>query len=725
MAHAWEPEATDVHFSQYPEEKKATSIWDHYGMKESLAEPVIFGYGMRKSLRPQLGKSGCVWRGGPGTWYAWSTLLQWERWPRRQKAHRHAVAAEPEKLLLFISHRWESLDHPDPTGAQLLCLKVGLTLALAAAVLQLGAAQGKKQTASGLPELIAEFLESIPATAEINTLLQWAEAIKSAAERLETEEDFWRAARRLETENHRASLDRIRSLVLIWYDYASMFQAPRSPAEEAEFRREILQLNAIQRHAGTLVIAGDHRYLSRAWCFLELCGGMRQRIVELTPSWGTAVQVGDSVTHWASRSDQLIGGLNAFGQETIRHSGLEATHPEDLTDIARLLGELPLAALIETDDSDLIGGAIPLPFRSGQWLLPKGGGRLSPTREQVLPSTPDFGRLPAPETIGRISEKQRNVDALRGGVGIWVYTTQRMLTLAWFARAYELWTTLKNELLFGLSSEDIKKTVLSDKEPDIACMWADSRSLADDGGGWTRAIPSGVDALFIVTQADLPNLCRIYDWVVTAHLACKIPVITYTPEIGRTLFHLPQNDNSLHAEARKLDVLAVPRMRRQDVRASRIFTVAGTARRDVEVLAALRLDPSQGLVRPGRLSDEAAADGLGTAGEEITAEQLLVHSETRVRAEGFARSTAATWHEWCTPRLHQAAWQVGMAPLQVRIIEQLVRKVFAVSDNPLKRRKLLKILVEDHAGYALPLSILEDADEIINMILKDERPSAS
>ena len=107
---------------------------------------------------------------------------------------------------------------------------------------------------------------------------------------------------------------------------------------------------------------------------------------------------------------------------------------------------------------------------------------------------------------------------------------------------------------------------------------------------------------------------------------------------------------------------------------------------------------------------------MGKAGDEITTSLLLGHSEARVRAEGLARSTAASWDDWCTPRLHQSAWQVGMAPVQVRLIEQLVHKSLTVSDNPLERRRFLNLLVEDHKGYALPPSILDDAEVFIKMI---------
>ncbi len=717
MVNLWQPNATDIHFSHHPVEKAAVSIWAHYGMEESYADAVIISYGTRRSLRPPLGRMGCAWGGGPGTWYAWSTLDGWKCWPKRQEGEPLASPAHPGRLLLFVSHRWESLDHPDPTGAQLLCLKVGLTLALAAAVLQLGNKEKDVKTVSGLPETMAEFLEPILRAEEVASLRQWAERIKAAAESAKEEESFWAAARRLETPKISPLLDRIRGLILVWYDYASMWQAPRSQSEEAQFRREILELNAIQAHAITVVIAGDGRYLSRAWCFLELCGGMRRRIVELTPTWGTSVGVGDCVTRWASRSDQLIGALNVLGPEAINRCGLDATKPEDLADIAKLLRELPLTAVIESDDSDLIGGVLPIPFHHSEWMFPENGRDLSLTHEYAPSISPNVGQLPSSEILRSVAEQTAGADALGRAVGLWIYTTQRVLTLAWAARAGEFWDKLRTGFLSQEVCSELKLMLQFANEPSVACMWADSRSLADDGLGWTRAIPSTVDLLVIITQVDMPEICRIYDLVARSHVESGVPVVMYSPETGRTLLYMPDRVRKTRVIGRSADVLAVPRIRRPDVRANRMFIAADTSCKDIEVLAALRLDPAHGLVQSGQLCDEAAAAGLGRAGEQITALQLLGHSELRVRTEGLARSTAATWEEFSP--LKRLAWHVGMAPLQIRIINQLVRMAFGVSQNPFRRRKLLKCLLKDSEGFLLSSDTVQEAERFIERLLRE------
>lgn len=725
MALGWQPEATEIHFMHHPRDEKIISLWEHYGMEKSWGAPVIFGRGMRESNRPPIGNAGAVWKGAPGTWYSWATLLGWERWPRRQDSQHLSAAAEPGKLLLFVSHRWESLDHPDPNGSQLLCLKVGLTLALAAAILRLHSRKKNKDpTFSGLPELIAEYIEDVfgRRKALALPLHQWARDVEAIAKHVKNEKAFRTKVRKLEALKVGPALDQIRSRILIWYDYASMFQTPRTPSEQAEFRREILDLNKIQQHAGTLVIAGDDQYLSRGWCFLELCGGIRGRIVELTPSWGTRVGVGHTVTAWGSRSDQLIGSLKAGGLGAIYHSGLEATHSEDLIDIARLLSELPLTGLIETDDSDLIGGTLPTPYRSGEWMIGLSAGALTPTEIHMFPSITNFGGIPDKETLHSTHDQYVNAESLDGPVGIWVYTTQRILTLAWAARAKDLWKMLRREIA-QIDASKINDSLLRIKKTSVACMWADSRSLTDDGFGWTRVIPSTAEVLVIITQSDIPELCFIYDWVVCSHVACGVPVITYAPETGRTLIYLPDKAKPVQAHPRRADVLVVPRIRRTDLRATRLFLPPNTKQTDVEVLAALRLNPDYGFVLPGRISEEVAAQGIGNAGDEITAMSLLAHSEARVRTEGLARSTAAIWDEWCMPRLHQGNWQTGLAPSQLHIIEQLVLMAFIFSDNPFIRRQLLSIIVEDEqfANYALPSWILQEAEIFIKELLDEAK----
>jgi hypothetical protein len=683
------------------------SIWDHYGMHKSIAEPIIFSYGMRQSDRIALGRIGRPWQGGMGTWYRWSTMRAWTRWPRRQEIQGEAVTPDPGHLLLFISHRWECLDHPDPTGAQLRCLQIGLLFSLAKAVLSRSEEEEAEfKTGSGLPEVLHEFLDAEFTRTEIDALVPWAQAIRRAGKDAEREEAFVDA---IEVDEPEEILDRIRSRILIWYDYCSMLQAPRTASEESAFRAEILTLNDIQAVACTVVIAGDSQYLFRAWCFLELCGGMRHRIAELTPSWGTRVGLGDSVTRWAHRSDQLISALATHGLDALSGSGLESTRPEDLPDIARLLARLDLTGLLATDDSDLVGGSLPVPFDSGAWEISGSSGEIE-VDEHDGGAIEDFGRLPDRETLTELGTDFSGVDSLAGSFGVWVYTTNRALSLAWAGRVSEWWTKIRS-LLSELPAVVEPNPLPAERPEAIACLWADSMSLSDDASGWTRAIPSTVELLVILTQADIPKICKIYEAVVATHNARGVTVVTFCPENGKLLVHRPDESPQKIEPGWAVDVLAVPRLRRNSAHPNQLFLPAASRLEDVEVLAALRLDPGNGLVPEGRVH-VANEDGTYSVTEEVVdASWLIRNSDTRTRIEGLARAVAGTWNEFLSRLVHQKYWVGGVVPKQLSILEELLAHAMTASEVPYLRGRYLEYVLEDSTkqGTLLPDWILDDA----------------
>jgi hypothetical protein len=88
-----------------------------------------------------------------------------------------------------------------------------------------------------------------------------------------------------------------------------MFQAPRTADEETAFRAEIVRMNAIQAGAATLVLAENEDFPRRAWCFLEICGGVRGLLVEAIPSWGVEIDAYQGIQKWGYLSDQLISAL--------------------------------------------------------------------------------------------------------------------------------------------------------------------------------------------------------------------------------------------------------------------------------------------------------------------------------------------------------------------------------------------------------------------------------
>src|ERR1017187_4783596 len=134
-----------------------------------------------------------------GVLRSWRLLKEWKslgdteyiEWPSSPDAQM------PDRIV-FVSHRWTTSQHPDPTGVQLRELQLRL---------------------SALSEQNREF-------------------------------------------NH----------ALVFYDYCSGHQTPRSQREEADFRCDIQALPMLCSTAAQVIILseGFERYKDRAWCFLEM-----------------------------------------------------------------------------------------------------------------------------------------------------------------------------------------------------------------------------------------------------------------------------------------------------------------------------------------------------------------------------------------------------------------------------------------------------------------------
>jgi len=651
-------------------------LFGHYGMRKTILKDknylVTTGFGIHNSHRRKASHE--PWSGGEGTWFTWLTVLGWQEIPRRQEIDQHLVQSASEgRLLLFISHRWENPTHPDPTGRQLLGIKVGLTLSLAAALVD---RKDDRATSSGLPEIMRRYLQHCqPSVLQDPRLIEWAATVIHEAKETKTEAELLPKCVELEESAAIAGiLKRIREDILIWYDYASMYQAPRSSAEQEEFHRELMLLNNIQSSAATVVIADDDQYMSRAWCFLEVCGGIRGSIAELTPSWSQALRLQSSFNKWANISDQLIGSLNVLGLEGIEESGLSTTEDGDLRIVARLIAALPVMGLVESDGMDLIGGSIPLPFIVGSgWVL--GDQNDPPSRTSTLQTSgiSEYGQLPGSDELRRVADDFAHADELQGECGMWVFTTQRALSLAWSARSRELF-------------QQISEVYYVAKLESVCCTWADSRGLGEDGTGWTRYVPSSVRTLVIVTQVDIPDMCLVYHSVLSAHLAAGRTVITLTPENGRLMVTVPskpRKDTVIQS-----DILVVPRIRRSTAYPSYLMLPQNTQYDLMEKAAALRLDPS-----------EHAAPQL-----QLTAKELRNLSAERVLTEAECRTTMACWEILLEHGLNPIDWTSVVHSLeQCAILKAILKIMRSFSDSPLLRRQLFYAILEHETKQGEPL----------------------
>jgi hypothetical protein len=227
-------------FANLPHEE-SNGILGHYGMTATLYRSqnheVVTGMGIREGQRARLTHE--PWHGGMGSWVSWRTVNGWQAMPRRQDIPAEAMEGAAEgRLLLFVSHRWETAAHPDPTGRQIKAIRTGLTLALCTAIADV---EQDKATKSGLPEILRRFFESDPGLAiERLSLAGWAGAVIEAAKTLADEEALLATAEaEMESWGVEPILDRVRGQILLWYDYASMYQAPRSTEQERAFREEL------------------------------------------------------------------------------------------------------------------------------------------------------------------------------------------------------------------------------------------------------------------------------------------------------------------------------------------------------------------------------------------------------------------------------------------------------------------------------------------------------
>jgi hypothetical protein len=272
----------------------------------------------------------------------------------------------------------------------------------------------------------------------------------------------------------------------------------------------------------------------------------------------------------------------------------------------------------------------------------------------------EFGRVPDVSVLEQVRLATANVDVLKGGLGMWVYTSQRVLSLAWAARAAE-WKALAG---------------VEGRLDGVACTWADSRALADDGRGWTRYIPSHLDTLIIVTQADLDKICLLLDFVVKVHVAAGTTVVVVMPDTGQVLAERPDKDRA-NPEGVEADILVVPRIRRYTAYPQYLTRPKQVEPADMQAMAALRLDPSSGDLR------------------WESPRNVVEIGMRRVSAEALARLTTASWEVYACPRLNTDSWRdVEAALSQLDLIVGLVRHAARFSANPFECRTLIYELLD-------------------------------
>lgn len=192
-------------------------------------------------------------------------ILSLQAWERHQDVRNRLAWTAPDApplLLLFISHRWETPQHPDSTGRQLRGLQTFLRALLTAVEAMLVPTEERLRL---IPSLDAE--GALQAVEIARRLLGQGPFTDRPA--LEISAELARRTR----PDFRAWLQ---ARIGVWLDYVCMPQRPLSPEDQVLFDRSLRDLDQLVA-ASTLVAlrqAGDD-YPQRGWCASEFFLGSR------------------------------------------------------------------------------------------------------------------------------------------------------------------------------------------------------------------------------------------------------------------------------------------------------------------------------------------------------------------------------------------------------------------------------------------------------------------
>lgn len=176
-------------------------------------------------------------------------VLRMEIFQRRQDLEVEPMAPENCHLLLFISHRWETTDHPDPTGKQLAALKSLIHFVC-------DACDALSESSIEERLRILPTLRQYGALQAILLVSRLSSSVLSIASSM--------ASQRVHEwlPNH----------IGIWYDFACLPQKPRSNSEHEEVQAALLALPDLLLSEEISLIAlrdADDDYESRGWCIAE------------------------------------------------------------------------------------------------------------------------------------------------------------------------------------------------------------------------------------------------------------------------------------------------------------------------------------------------------------------------------------------------------------------------------------------------------------------------
>lgn len=195
-------------------------------------------------------------------------LLSMHRLERHQDIRNKPVwlAREEKPLaLLFISHRWETLEQPDPTGQQLRAIQQFLgTLCICVEAMLVPRRDRLRLVPSLAQEGILQAEEVARRVFGFGPFSDDPASAGGEARRI-VGERF-----RIHREDKEAFRRWLLSRIGVWLDYICMPQEPFSAEEDLEFRRSLRALDSLVR--SSIVVAlrqDDDDYAVRGWCVAE------------------------------------------------------------------------------------------------------------------------------------------------------------------------------------------------------------------------------------------------------------------------------------------------------------------------------------------------------------------------------------------------------------------------------------------------------------------------
>ena len=347
----------------------------------------------------------------PGAaWLPLSRLISMGRFVRLQDWQGDLVAHEAGAYHVLVSHRWLCRAHPDPEGRQAQAVAWQLVGAIAEAIRiasvrglhnprmahalsgMIMGIHGSSLAESLLVNLVRRELDDTRLEAAVAEVAGLPHDVVDAGR---SDPDLRRLAGFIA--GH-PQMRQLISRVRLWYDYSCLPQTPRTAEDERFFQLGLLALGAIQISGHTVVLLDDPEdYLSRAWCTLEAITAHRYlespHILVGSQAAGHDASVerefnellrDRSAIVWRGLLDTVVFEVQTFDL-CARRLGVSVTNPADLEIIRRALHAIQAPLDIQTDDSEIVTGTMPLPVIGGHLVCARLTGY---TRTQSNVETP-------------------------------------------------------------------------------------------------------------------------------------------------------------------------------------------------------------------------------------------------------------------------------------------------------------------------------------------------